>query len=160
MSSAYRQKEQEISALLTGFWLTDLANFAAFAFQEVGDLNWAGFYLADSDRLRLGPFCGKPACTEIRFDRGVCGASYTKKESILVPNVHEFPGHIACDSASNSELVIPLVKDNRCFGVFDLDSPTFDRFTEQDRIGLEGWTRLLLEKIPSEVWLRSPWRSQ
>jgi L-methionine (R)-S-oxide reductase len=118
----------ELDALLTGYWLTDLANFAAFFFHEVQDINWIGFYLNDGKKLRLGPFAGKPACVEIAFDRGVCGAAFSQRKMMVVDDVHSFKGHITCDAASNSELVFPLVINGKLVGVLDIDSPLKSRF--------------------------------
>lgn len=137
----------ELEALLTGFWLTDLSNFSAFLFQEMPDLNWVGFYLNDGTKLRLGPFQGKPACTEIPFTKGVCGASFTQGQSLIVSDVHEFPGHIACDAASRSELVIPLFLEESCVGVLDIDSPRISRFSEADREGMEKAVAILMRKL-------------
>ncbi len=136
---------------LTGRWLTDLANFSAFVFHQLPNLNWAGFYLNDGSKLVLGPFIGRPACTEIAYTRGVCGSSFSQGRTVLVPDVHEFPGHIACDSASQSEMVVPLGN----LGVFDLDSPTIGRFTESDRRNVESWVSILLEKCPALQ--KKPW---
>ena len=150
-------KEAELEAYLTGNWLSDLANFSAFAFHQLPNLNWAGFYLSDGKKLFLGPFVGKPACTEIAFHRGVCGAAYSKQQTLLVPDVHEFPGHIACDGASRSEMVLPILAQGKCLGVLDLDSPSPGRFQESDRILVEGWLALLLAKCPelkNSPWLR------
>lgn len=154
--SRYQSELSELKAYLTGHWLTDFANFAAFVGQKMPDLNWAGFYLDDSRCLRLGPFVGKPACTEIRYDRGVCGASFTRREALLVPDVYEFPGHIACDSASRSEMVIPLFWEGTIWGVFDLDSPSRDRFQEADRVGVELWLSALTNAVGPRLSGR-PW---
>lgn len=123
---------KELDSLLTGFWLTDLANFTAHFYQNIPNINWIGFYLTDGERLRLGPFQGKVACTEIDFDRGVCGAAFSKDEVMNVPDVHKFAGHIACDSASRSELVIPFDVNGELCGVLDIDSPLEARFTDKD----------------------------
>ena len=123
---------KELDSLLTGFWLTDLANFAAHFYASVPNINWIGFYLSDGERLRLGPFNGKVACTEIEFTRGVCGAAYTQEKTMVVDDVHKFPGHIACDAASESELVIPLHVNGELVGVLDVDSPMKSRFKEAD----------------------------
>jgi GAF domain-containing protein len=109
------------------------------------DLNWAGFYFFNGEELVVGPFQGKPACVRIALGRGVCGTAAEKRETLVVPNVHEFADHIACDSASNSEIVVPLVKNERLIGVLDLDSPNFNRFDEQDRIELERAAAIFLE---------------
>ena len=109
-----------------------LSNTAAFLNDLTDDINWLGFYLIDKDKLILGPFQGKVACNEIAIGKGVCGTSYEKKLLLNVPNVHEFPGHIACDSRSNSELVVPLKYQNKCYGVLDIDSTSLNRFTYED----------------------------
>ena len=109
-----------------------LSNAAAFLNDLTDDINWLGFYLIDKDKLILGPFQGKVACNEIAIGKGVCGTSYEKKLLLNVPNVHEFPGHIACDSRSNSELVVPLKYQNKCYGVLDIDSTSLNRFTYED----------------------------
>jgi L-methionine (R)-S-oxide reductase len=120
------------------------AQFSALVYDTLAELNWAGFYLTVPSRkgegqdLLVGPFQGKPACARIPFGRGVCGTSAVKQETIVVPDVHAFPGHIACDSASNSEIVLPVVKDGRLVGVFDIDSPVLDRFSAEDKAGLEA----------------------
>ncbi len=134
MSNQINHKEllKELDSLLTGFWLTDLANFTAHFHANVPNINWIGFYLTDGERLRLGPFHGKVACTEIDFDRGVCGAAFTKHEVMNIPDVHKFPGHIACDSTSKSELVIPFEVNGDLCGVLDIDSPTEGRFTASE----------------------------
>ena len=154
---SYETSAKELAPLLVGHWLIDFANFAAFVFHELPDLNWAGFYLATETKLLLGPFCGKPACTEIYFGRGVCGTAFASKKSLIVGDVHEFPGHIACDPDSNSEIVIPLILQGKCFGVLDLDSPRLDRFADEDRQGLELWTQLLIAKIPASQIQAHPW---
>lgn len=114
----------------------NLANMSALLNQAMTDINWVGFYLMKNGRLILGPFQGKPACVEIPAGRGVCGAAAERDEIVLVENVHEFPGHIACDSASQSEIVIPIHKDGEIFGVLDIDSPIIARFDEEDLRGL------------------------
>lgn len=116
--------------------VANLANASALLYETLEDVNWVGFYLMKDGRLVLGPFQGKPACIEIPAGKGVCGAAVERDEVILVKNVHNFPGHIACDSASNSEMVMPLHKDGEVVGVLDIDSPTVSRFTEEDRDGL------------------------
>jgi GAF domain-containing protein len=122
------------------------AQFSAFIYDTVSDLNWAGFYLtrpakkagSTEQELLVGPFQGKVACARIAFGKGVCGTSAAERRTVLVPDVHAFPGHIACDSASNSEIVMPVVKNDVLYGVFDIDSPSLDRFSEADREGLEN----------------------
>lgn len=118
-------------------FIANAAQFSAFLYNQVDDLNWAGFYLNRNEELVLGPFQGQVACVRIPFSKGVCGAAAATRQTQRVEDVHAFPGHIACDSASNSELVIPLVKDGRLIGVLDLDSPTVGRFSEADQVGLE-----------------------
>ncbi len=117
--------------------IANLANVSALIFDTLEDLNWAGFYLLEGETLVLGPFQGRPACIEIPVSRGVCGAAVRENCSQLVKDVHAFAGHIACDSASRSELVVPLRRDGAVFGVLDLDSPSLSRFTEADRDGME-----------------------
>jgi len=128
--------------------VANLANASAVLMESLPHLNWAGFYLFKGEELVLGPFQGKPACVRIRPERGVCGAAFTRNETVRVQNVHEFPGHIACDSASNSEIVIPLRKaDGTPFGVLDIDSPEFSRFTEEDQLGLEAAARIIEQSV-------------
>ena len=118
-------------------FIANLANISALLFHSLKDINWAGFYLASDKKLVLGPFQGNTACIEIPFGKGVCGTAAETNETQLVPDVHLFPGHIACDSASRSEIVVPLHKDGEVVGVLDIDSPLPDRFSEDDRLGLE-----------------------
>jgi L-methionine (R)-S-oxide reductase len=133
--------------------IANLANLSSLIFTSVSDLNWAGFYLWDSrsNELVLGPFQGKPACIRIRPDRGVCGKAWSTQQPQLVPDVFEFPGHIACDSASRSELVIPLVwpsgPTGSCVGVLDLDSPSINRFSSTDRVFFEELVRELMPRL-------------
>ena len=117
--------------------ISNMANIAAILWEYLGDINWAGFYIMRNGELQLGPFQGKTACTRIAVGKGVCGTAVATGETQLVPDVHEFPGHIACDSASNSEIVFPIYKEGEVWGVLDIDSPTLGRFTEEDREGLE-----------------------
>ena len=134
-------------------WLPVLSNAAALLWDAFDDINWAGFYLVDpatvtgagssTPELRLGPFQGKVACVRIPFGRGVCGTAAETKTSQLVEDVHQFLGHIACDSASNSEVVVPIVKDNQVVGVLDIDSPSVARFTQEDLAGLEQVVKVL-----------------
>lgn len=117
--------------------IANLANLSALIFQTLEELNWAGFYLLEDGKLVLGPFQGRVACIEIPLGRGVCGTAAKEDKTQLVPDVHAFPGHIACDGASNSEIVIPLHRSGEVVGVLDIDSPVLDRFSEEDREGLE-----------------------
>lgn len=125
--------------------VTNLANGAALLYNALPDLNWAGFYLYVDGLLVLGPFQGKPACTKIAMGKGVCGTAALMDQTQLVPDVHEFPGHIACDSASNSEIVVPIHKDGALYGVLDMDSPLLCRFLKKDQDGLEAFVRVLEE---------------
>jgi GAF domain-containing protein len=126
-------------------FIANAAQFSAFLYNQVDDLNWAGFYLNRNEELVLGPFQGQVACVRIPFSKGVCGAAAATRQTQRVEDVHAFPGHIACDSASNSELVIPLVKEGRLIGVLDLDSPKVGRFSEADQVGLERLAAIFLE---------------
>ena len=145
----YQELEQQLAGLLAGErnWLANAANCAALLYDQLPDLNWAGFYFveATSGDLVVGPFQGKPACARIAPGKGVCGTALSEARSILVPDVHAFPGHIACDAASRSELVIPLRTASGLLGVLDLDSPSPDRFTEADQAGLERLMVLLID---------------
>ena len=142
----YDQLAAQLSSLLAGErdLIANTANFSSLIFQSLPDLNWTGFYFAKDGELVLGPFQGKPACVRIKLGQGVCGAGAAKCETVIVPNVHEFPGHIACDSASKSEIVVPLLKNSRLIGVLDLDSPQTARFDQDDAAGLETLVRILL----------------
>ena len=123
--------------------IANLANAAAIVNEYVADINWAGFYLMDGGELVLGPFQGKPACIRIPVGRGVCGTTVEKSETVIVEDVHAFPGHIACDSASNSEIVIPIMKDGAVYGVLDVDSPVFNRFGSLEKQYLEEVVRII-----------------
>ena len=125
----------------------NFANASALIWQELPDINWAGFYFMTDGMLVLGPFQGKPACTRIAVGRGVCGTAVAQDATQLVPDVHAFPGHIACDCASNSEIVVPIHKDGAVYGVLDIDSPLFSRFSEADRAGLEALVLVLEEML-------------
>lgn len=122
---------------------SNLSNAAALIWENLDNINWAGFYLISGDTLVLGPFCGKPACIEIPLGRGVCGTAAETGETLVVPDVHKFDGHIACDSASNSEIVVPIKRGEKIVAVLDIDSPSLNRFTEKDRAGLEDFARIL-----------------
>ncbi|HHZ00834.1 MAG TPA: GAF domain-containing protein [Sedimentibacter sp.] len=128
-------------------WLANLANSSALLWMMLKDINWAGFYLYKNNELVLGPFQGKPACTRIELGKGVCGKAALAKETILVENVHEFPGYIACDSQSNSEIVVPIIKNNKLIGVLDIDSPIYSRFDETDKKYLEEFVDILNKYI-------------
>ena len=136
----------QLRSLLKGEYdfIANTANFSALVYNALPDVNWAGFYLLHDDVLVLGPFQGKPACVRIPMGKGVCGYAAKQNQTVIVPNVHEFPGHIACDSASNSEIVIPLFDGERVVGVFDVDSPTLKRFDDQDAEGLNELVTVLV----------------
>lgn len=125
----------------------NLANASALLKMHLDDVNWAGFYLFDGTELVLGPFQGLPACIRIPLGKGVCGTAARERRTILVPDVHLFPGHIACDAASRSEIVVPLVHDDILFGVLDVDSASPDRFTASDRTFLESFASVLMENL-------------
>ncbi|MBE6954378.1 MAG: GAF domain-containing protein [Ruminococcaceae bacterium] len=127
--------------------IANLANASALLYDQLDEINWAGFYLMKEGKLVLGPFQGKPACIEIPVGKGVCGTAVAIGETQLVPNVHEFPGHIACDGASNSEIVVPICKNGEIIGVLDIDSPRFERFSEQDKEGLQTFVHILEELV-------------
>ena len=135
----------QLSSLIEGipYETANLANASALLWQELSDINWAGFYKMEDDKLVLGPFQGKPACIIIPVGRGVCGTAVAKNRTQLVADVHQFPGHIACDCASNSEIVVPIHKNGEIWGVLDIDSPLFARFTEADQQGLEHFVSIL-----------------
>lgn len=128
------------------YYVSAMSNLSALIMDTVPMLNWAGFYLVRDGKLVVGPFQGKPACIHIRIGKGVCGTCVEKDEPILVPDVHRFPGHIACDSASNAEIVIPIHREGKIAAVLDLDSPVTERFSESDREGLQELV-LLIEKL-------------
>lgn len=127
--------------------IANLSNASALLNQTMKEINWVGFYVMEKGQLVLGPFQGKPACVEIPIGRGVCGTAVKKDEIQLVKNVHEFPGHIACDSASNSEIVLPIHKDGKVWGVLDIDSPILGRFDEEDRDGLVQVVKVIEEML-------------
>ncbi len=142
----YASLAQQLTGLLEGErdMIANAANMSALIFQFLPDLNWAGFYFMRGGELVLGPFQGKTACVRIAVGRGVCGTAVERKASVVVPDVHAFPGHIACDSASRSELVVPLIKNGQVLGVLDLDSPNPNRFDEADREGCERLVQIYL----------------
>ena len=141
----YRTLNQQAQALLEGEpdLIATLANLSALLNQELADINWVGFYLLQGDTLVLGPFQGKPACVRIPVGRGVCGTAVAEGKTQLVDDVHQFVGHIACDGASNSEIVIPLRRGGEIIGVLDVDSPIFNRFDQDDQNGLEETVQIL-----------------
>ncbi|MDK1374022.1 MULTISPECIES: GAF domain-containing protein [unclassified Sinorhizobium] len=146
--SFYRELASQLRGLLEGERdaIANAANLSALIFDLVPDLNWAGFYFLKSENeLVLGPFQGKVACVRIAVGKGVCGTAVAEARAMLVPDVHEFPGHIACDAASRSELVVPLIKDGRIFGVLDLDSPISGRFDAEDQAGFEALAAIYAE---------------
>lgn len=147
-SKFYTELSEQLISLLgkERDWTANLANFCSLLFHTLPEVNWLGFYLSKNAELVLGPFQGKPACIRIAIGKGVCGTAAQKKETIMVNNVHTFPGHIACDSASNSEIVVPLLIENELLGVLDIDSPVFSRFDSEDKKGLELLIQTLAQK--------------
>lgn len=148
-SANYRLLTAQAKALLSGqrHRIANAANLSALIFQELTDINWVGFYFVEGERLMLGPFQGKPACVEIPLGRGVCGTAAAENRIQRVADVHEFEGHIVCDTASESELVIPLVKNGRVIGVLDVDSPSRGRFGPADEEGIAALARAYTESI-------------
>ena len=146
----YEALEKSLGALIRDipYETANLANASALLWQSLPDINWAGFYQLRGDRLVLGPFQGKPACIVIPMGRGVCGTAAAEEKTVRVEDVHTFPGHIACDCASNSEIVIPLYRDGALWGVLDIDSPRFSRFSPEDQQGLERFAAVLSEALP------------
>jgi L-methionine (R)-S-oxide reductase len=142
----YAALQAQLSALLQGErdLIANAANVSALLYHSLPNLNWAGLYLLKDGELVLGPFQGQPACVRIAIGKGVCGVAAEQRQTILVDNVHEFPGHIACDSASNSEIVVPLIHDGKLIGVLDLDSPSLARFDDEDAAGLSGLVDVFL----------------
>lgn len=127
--------------------IANMANMASLLYFSLPHINWSGFYLFDGSELVLGPFHGKPACIRIPMGKGVCGTSAQRRETLIINNVHEFPGHIACDADSKSEIVLPIVINDKLIGVLDIDSPIFNRFDEEDKLGLEAMLLILLNTI-------------
>jgi GAF domain-containing protein len=144
---SYEALQSQLAGLFSGEsdGLANAANMAALLYQSLPDLNWAGFYFWREAELVLGPFQGKVACVRIPMGRGVCGSAAQRRETLIVPDVHAFPGHIACDADSRSEIVVPLIRGDRLFGVLDLDSPHVARFDQDDAAGLGAAVRLLLD---------------
>jgi L-methionine (R)-S-oxide reductase len=145
-AALYAELQRALDGLFAGErdLVANAANFGALVYEMLPDLNWAGCYFLRGDELVLGPFQGRPACVRIAVGRGVCGTAAQRCASVLVPDVHEFPGHIACDAASRSELVVPLLHSGRLVGVFDLDSPRPGRFTAVDQAGIERAAQSLM----------------
>ena len=145
----YEELNSQLESLIDGvpYRIADLANASALLWQTLDRLNWAGFYLRDGDKLILGPFQGKPACIQIALGRGVCGTAAAEDRTQRVEDVHLFPGHIACDCASNSEIVVPIHARGAVVAVLDIDSPFVGRFTEVDRAGLEETARVLEQEL-------------
>lgn len=127
--------------------IANSANMSSLLYHSMPDVNWAGFYFHKNSELVLGPFQGQPACVRIKISKGVCGTAAQQRQTMIVDNVHDFPGHIACDSASNSEIVVPVIKDSQLIGVLDLDSPLVARFDEEDARGLNELVEVLVESM-------------
>lgn len=154
-SEFYAKLNATLAAMLEGERdaVANLANASALLFDQMPELNWAGFYLLRGGELLVGPFQGKPACNRIALGKGVCGTAAMRRETVVVPDVHAFPGHIACDSASASEVVVPMIREGRLLGVLDLDSPVLGRFGEGDGRGLEGFVQTLWEHTDFPSWI-------
>lgn len=148
-TAGYAELARDLTAMLSGEHdlVANAANTSALLYDALPDLNWVGFYLYKSGELVLGPFQGKPACVRIALGKGVCGTAAERRETVVVEDVHAFPGHIACDSASNSEIVVPLLRGRELLGVLDLDSPRLRRFGTADARGLETVARIFLESL-------------
>ena len=146
-SELYANLQLQLRGLLEGErdFIANAANFSSLLYHSLPDLNWAGLYLHKGGELVLGPFQGPPACVRIAIGKGVCGTAAEQRQTILVDNVHDFPGHIACDSASNSEIVVPLIADDKLVGVLDLDSPEFTRFDDEDARGLNELVEIFIQ---------------
>lgn len=149
LAKQYEQVTAQLQALLAGEsnYIANLSNTSALLNQFLTDINWVGFYLLEDDQLILGPFQGLPACVRIPLGRGVCGTSAAEDKTLRIADVHQFPGHIACDAASRSEIVIPLRKNNVVIGVLDIDSPIANRFTEEDQARLEQLVKVLEQHL-------------
>ncbi|MGE7980864.1 GAF domain-containing protein [Solibacillus sp. NPDC093137] len=149
LTEQYNQLSKQLDALLEGEnnLIANLSNASALLNTFLKEINWVGFYLMNEGELVLGPFQGLPACVRIPVGRGVCGTTVAKEQTMVVDDVHAFPGHIACDAASKSEIVIPLIKNGVVLGVLDIDSPTEARFTSEDKDGLEKFVNILLKHI-------------
>lgn len=143
----YKEMKKQLTYLLEGETnpIANLANTASLLYHYLGDVNWTGFYLMRQNELVLGPFMGKPACVRIAVGKGVCGTAVATNETQLVEDVHQFPGHIACDASSRSEIVIPLVVNTQTIGVLDIDSPSIGRFNHEDKMHLEDIVQILIK---------------
>lgn len=148
-TAQFSMLSKQLDALLEGEKnaIANLSNAAALLNQFLERINWVGFYLMEDGELVLGPFQGLPACVRIKVGKGVCGTAVSEKKTMLVEDVHAFPGHIACDAASRSEIVIPLIKNGEVIGVLDIDSPELSRFTPEDQAGLEQFTEVLMKHL-------------
>ncbi|MGE7946954.1 GAF domain-containing protein [Lysinibacillus sp. NPDC093688] len=149
IAEQYNTLAKQLDALLTGESdrIANLSNASALLNQFLPNINWVGFYVLQGEELVLGPFQGLPACVRIPIGRGVCGTAVSKEETMVVKDVHDFPGHIACDAASQSEIVIPLKKEGEVIGVLDIDSPIVNRFSKEDQEGLELFVKTLLSHL-------------
>lgn len=147
------KKQVSIIIESTNNLISDLSNVSSLLYNSLNDVSWVGFYIFSNGKLLLGPFMGKPACTEIEIGKGVCGTAFKKKATIIVENVHEFAGHIACDSASNSEIVVPIFYKDKIVGVLDLDSTSFSRFNEIDKEGLEEIAKIISSSFAKEQFI-------
>lgn len=145
-SELYSNLAEQARSLIEGEtdFIANAANLSALLYHTLPDVNWAGFYLLKDGELVLGPFQGRPACIRISLGKGVCGTAAERRETLVVPNVHDFPGHIACDSASNSEIVVPLIRQGELLGVLDVDSPSVGRFDDEDAAGLNRLAEIFL----------------
>ena len=148
-SEQYAELADQARGLLSGERdrTANAANLSALVFHALPQLNWVGFYFFDGTELVVGPFQGHPACVRIALGKGVCGTAAERRETVVVPDVHAFPGHIACDAASRSEIVVPIYLGEKLIGVFDLDSPILDRFDADDQAGLEAIAAIFLESL-------------
>jgi GAF domain-containing protein len=148
-SAQYASLLEQAQALMSGEsnHIANAANMSALVMASLPELNWAGFYFYDGEELVLGPFQGKPACLRIALNRGVCGAAATSRQTQLVPDVHAFPGHIACDAASRAEIVVPLIHTGQLLGVWDVDSPVAGRFDEEDQRGMQALCNIFLQTL-------------
>jgi L-methionine (R)-S-oxide reductase len=149
----YEATTKDLRALLEGEpdAIANAANTASLVYHELPEVNWAGFYFFKGGQLVVGPFQGKPACARLTLGKGVCGTAAAERKTVVVPDVRQFPGHIACDSASASEIVVPMVADGYLIGVFDVDSPVAGRFDDEDRVGLESIVRVFLEAVGGKL---------